>query len=261
MLSRLVRFTPLALVPFAAFALACESDLDIGQANGAIQPDPGCVGQSCGAECDACDPADSTCVETAVLKQCNSAGKCRPEVATCGGTEGGCEYNGVHYDEGDSFPSTDRCNTCGCEAGGVACTEMWCEDGWIPCADKACGDACTVCDPADPDCAETAVVKQCSADGACQASVPECGPGCDYGGKHYEYGDGFPSTDGCNSCGCTEDGVVCTAMACAYDPCGGKMCGEECTICDPADGSCSETAVLKVCNEFGSCSANMPACD
>ncbi len=266
MLSRLVRFTPLALLPFAAFAIACESDLDVGNAKGFINGDPGCIGQVCGDECNVCDPADSDCVETAVLKQCSSAGLCLAEVASCGGGGGGgsgdCEYNGVQYNEGDSFPSTDRCNTCSCSEGGVACTEMWCEDGYIPCEGKVCGDACTVCHPDDDACAETAVLKQCDASGACMAGEWACEPGgCDYGGQHYNEGDSFPSTDGCNQCGCSNGDVICTAMACAYDSCGGKSCGDECTICDPNDEGCSETAVLKVCDEFGACGASVPACD
>jgi hypothetical protein len=66
---------------------------------------------------------------------------------------------------------------------------------------------------------------------------------CDYDGKTYAVGESFPSSDGCNSCSCTEDGtVVCTLRLCvcsenddrrryvSRDP-------EECTridfICEP----------------------------
>ena len=39
----------------------------------------------------------------------------------------GCLYEGVEYSEGDSFPSSDGCNTCYCmEDGKVSCTEMAC---------------------------------------------------------------------------------------------------------------------------------------
>ena len=44
-----------------------------------------------------------------------------------------------------------------------------------------------------------------------------CGqpPTCEYNKKVYKVGDIFPSTDGCNSCSCSEDGkVACTAKAC-----------------------------------------------
>lgn len=39
-----------------------------------------------------------------------------------------CEYQGVGYDTGDSFPAGDDCNTCTCSANGaVACTTQWCQ--------------------------------------------------------------------------------------------------------------------------------------
>lgn len=43
---------------------------------------------------------------------------------------------------------------------------------------------------------------------------------CSYNNKTYNAGDGFPSTDGCNTCSCTPTGnVVCTKKAClACDP-------------------------------------------
>ena len=39
----------------------------------------------------------------------------------------GCMYDGDFHLVGDSFPATDGCNTCTCLAGGgIACTEMYC---------------------------------------------------------------------------------------------------------------------------------------
>jgi hypothetical protein len=36
-------------------------------------------------------------------------------------------YDGVGYDDGESFPATDECNTCWCEASGmVSCTKIGC---------------------------------------------------------------------------------------------------------------------------------------
>jgi hypothetical protein len=37
-----------------------------------------------------------------------------------------CSYNGSTYQQGQTFPSTDHCNTCTCTSSGVACTEMAC---------------------------------------------------------------------------------------------------------------------------------------
>lgn len=45
----------------------------------------------------------------------------------CNGSGGTCEYGGETYEEGESFPADDGCNTCTCEEkGAVACTEMGC---------------------------------------------------------------------------------------------------------------------------------------
>ena len=37
-----------------------------------------------------------------------------------------CKYNNSTHQNGDSFKSTDGCNTCTCSYGMVACTEMAC---------------------------------------------------------------------------------------------------------------------------------------
>ena len=37
---------------------------------------------------------------------------------------------------------------------------------------------------------------------------------CEYAGKIYKSGEGFPSDDGCNSCSCVDGEVACTLMAC-----------------------------------------------
>lgn len=48
----------------------------------------------------------------------------------------------------------------------------------------------------------------------------------------------------------------------AYDPCEDKSCGDPCTVCDPDDASCVETAETKVCNQNQVCvSAQPPVCD
>lgn len=45
-----------------------------------------------------------------------------------------------------------------------------------------------------------------------------------------------------------------------WDPCGGKPCGAECSVCPPNDPSCAETAVLKFCDSSGSCGSAYPVC-
>lgn len=38
-----------------------------------------------------------------------------------------CTYEGRTYRHGESFPAQDRCNSCSCESGKIACTLMACE--------------------------------------------------------------------------------------------------------------------------------------
>ena len=46
-----------------------------------------------------------------------------------------------------------------------------------------------------------------------------------------------------------------------YDPCAGKSCGEQCSVCPPDDADCVETAVVKQCNAAGECSAEAATCE
>jgi hypothetical protein len=91
-----------------------------------------------------------------------------------------------------------------------------------PCAGKTCGAACTVCDPNDKDCVETAVVKQCNAAGSCDAAPAQCG-------------------------------AATTPAAPAYNPCAGKQCGERCRICAIGDTTCIESSLIKLCHPDGQC--------
>lgn len=86
-----------------------------------------------------------------------------------------------------------------------------------------CQAECTIaCLIADPVCGTDGKTYGCGQpDAHCHgvevASKGECAstPGCDYDGKHYNVGDSFPSSDGCNSCGCSANGqVFCTLRAC-----------------------------------------------
>lgn len=126
-----------------------------------------------------------------------------------------CEYDGVSYEVGDSFPANDGCNTCSCTEDGVACTEMACEppvcvyDGQIYSAGESVpsGDSCNSC--------------FCMDDGSVACTGIACDI-CDYNGQIYTAGQSFPSTDGCNTCTCEPGGLVaCTEIACV--------------TCDPAN--------------------------
>lgn len=100
--------------------------------------------------------------------------------------------------------------------------------GYDPCAAKSCGDSCRVCPPGDLGCVESAVLKQCNAQGACAPGRATCG--------------GLGSSDS------------------TYSPCAAKSCGASCTVCAPGDFNCVETRVLKECNAQGACVAGPAVC-
>lgn len=160
-----------------------------------------------------------------------------------------CEYDGVSYEVGDSFPSNDGCNTCSCTEQGVACTEMACEgpmciqDGqfYLPGESVPSGDSCNSC--------------FCMDDGSVACTGIACDI-CDYNGQVYTAGQSFPSTDGCNTCTCMQGGMVaCTEMACVgctyngqtYQP--GESFPDACNTCTcMPDGSVACTDMACTCD-------------
>lgn len=149
-----------------------------------------CAGKHCGDACTICASGDPSCTEPSGAKACDPNGAC---VVTGNGSSFSCSGTVTPYD---------------------------------PCAGRSCGDTCTICDPADTDCGETAVLKTCDDSGECVAQ---------------------------------SEGASCTSPP--YDPCAGKQCGDACTVCDPGDPNCVETAVLKTCGSDGTCDARDPACN
>ena len=57
------------------------------------------------------------------------------------------------------------------------------EEAWDPCFQKKCGTACTVCSPADEECDELQILKQCTSDGDCVVAPVECAAEEDEGKK------------------------------------------------------------------------------
>jgi hypothetical protein len=76
--------------------------------------------------------------------------------------------------------------------------------------------------------------------------------GCIYEGQRYRPGDSFPSSDGCNSCFCGEDGQVgCTLRLC-LDTCGGLLglsCGEGQYCSFPPEAQCGAGDQTGICVE------------
>jgi hypothetical protein len=108
-------------------------------------------------------------------------------------------------------------------AGGSAGTDGG--SSYKPCAGKACGATCTICDPKDPTCIETAMVKYCSATGTCGAPYP-----------------------------------ACSTVDAGYKPCAGKVCGDTCTLCAPGDTTCAETMNIIYCTLVGECTSVPSVC-
>jgi len=95
----------------------------------------------------------------------------------------GCHYDGEHYRAGESFPSSDGCNTCRCsESGDVACTLRFCA-------------------PLD-------------------AGTPDAAPadGCELGNITLPEGEGILCPDGCNGCSCNGGQLIQTLIGCAPLP-------------------------------------------
>ncbi len=99
------------------------------------------------------------------------------------------------------------------------------------CDGKSCGDSCKLCPPGARNCFETAEVKACNAQGRCSGEAPVCAP--------------EPAVD----------------AGSAWTPCGGKACGDTCSVCPPTDPSCVEAAVVKQCQPDGSCTPTAPVCE
>jgi hypothetical protein len=165
--------------------------------------------------------------------------------AVGGSTGAVCHYNNVNYLVGTSFPSSDGCNSCSCDASGlVACTMMFCAAGGSPSVGGAGSSGCVCSGPAPAaptvQCADgTFAGPTCATqpDGTCSWTVTTCpvqGVGgaasiggaagiggtssvtCLYNNVNYLAGQSFKSPDGCNTCSCTSSGqIACTAMACA----------------------------------------------
>ena len=204
-----------------------------------------------------------------------------PNPAGCTGDED-CESGEVCVRDPDvCIPSACACNEetgswiCTTDCGGGVCVIE--SDEWDPCAGKVCGDRCTICDPDDPECIETTVIKQCNMDGECTAGYPAC----DGDEPEYDPCGGQSCGEECSLCDprdpdCVETGLprvcdlngacVAATVVCEadggdiYDPCENKVCGDQCTLCPPDDPDCVETAVIKYCDRVGYCGPSVPNC-
>jgi hypothetical protein len=223
----------LAFGSFALVAYACGGNSSLGTGGdglnsggtGGADDDAGtydpCSGKVCGAECSPCAPGDDDCAETAVLKYCDAKGTCGQAYPDCGPTAG-C--------------STDNdCPQLGmpcqqCQDGSYACPSMQCLNGECVGSFESCqGSVCQ----SDSDCPQVGAPCSPCPDGTVSCPWSQCVDGACAGGF-----------DACSG----------------YEPCANRACGEECSLCNPADPTCAETAVLKYCDATGICSPAFPSC-
>ncbi|VDI01805.1 Hypothetical predicted protein [Mytilus galloprovincialis] len=102
-----------------------------------------------------------------------------------------CNYNGRVYDYGMSFKDDDGCNICICGKNEIICSLMICpKSTTVPVK--------STLSPSSSSMIRVTTPKQCNSNG-----------------RDYDVGVSFKADDGCNTCSCTEMGVVvCTLMLC-----------------------------------------------
>jgi len=139
-----------------------------------------------------------------------------------------------------------------------------------PCGGKSCGASCAVCPPGAADCAETAELKACDAQGRCVSATPDllcpaadacagkvCGDACLVSLPcHFAEPPCLaPQQPGhCDVTGACLPGDVGTCEP--HPDCVGKPCGAECNPCGP-DTVCP-TLIPSACDRFGRCAGDVP---
>ena len=165
-----------------------------------------------------------------------------------GGSPGGssiCRYNNVNYAAGDSFKSTDGCNTCSCiSTGQVACTAMAClATGGSSGVGGSTGSTCTCSGPAPG-----APTVQCwdgsiggpicatNTTGTCSWQIRSCPPNPGTGGTTGAGGTtGIGGTTGTPSCTTAADCTGALPALCEQCTDGSSGCAH--FVCN--SGSCA----------------------
>ncbi|MFH0902995.1 MAG: Kazal-type serine protease inhibitor family protein [Pseudomonadota bacterium] len=147
-----------------------------------------------------------------------------------------------------------------------------------PCTGKTCGDSCRLCDPADPYCIETSVLKVCNPAGECTTNYPLCSTNyegfpnysiewyqnyCQYAALDAS-GDIVISHTACDnvnplaSIDC--NGVICDfVQSCGCDPVLNPVCGSNgVTYANECLASCASVpvAAFATCADLRACTAS-----
>lgn len=158
-----------------------------------------------------------------------------------------CTLDGVTYDAGDSVPSPDGCNSCGCIDGEVVCTTADCPESQCTYGGStyAFGTSFTALDGCNTCSCEQGNVISCT--------LMDCNDeplNCTFGDVVIPSGEWISAGDGCNSCGCDNGSWQCTTAACAVPCTSNDACadGEYCAFpegyCGASSGSASGSAEL-----------------
>jgi hypothetical protein len=224
----------------------CEVEGKLYQAGDSFLGPDGCNTCSCGSN------GEIACTERACIPP-SDGGTGDARATDAATSDGGiCRYGGVGYVEGQRFAADDGCNSCVCTSEGVECTLLECSprtcayggrtyafgstfpatdgcnscschDGNVACTEKACSMGCLV----DGVIYEAGKEIPMSSKGvACYCGMLGeviCQKSCTYGNGLYRSGQSFPSSDGCNSCTCSDGEVSCTAAACVTCMHNGKL--------------------------------------
>ena len=253
----------------ALVAVACTKNVPLGGGAGGGGAGAGNTGPACTTvdecvqpeSCALCADGTTSCPTTdcvqgqcvATWPDCPAAECTVPE--DCPAIGAPCQV----CPDGSSACPTSDCVNGQCVGSFPSCP------GYDPCAGKLCGEPCTICDPADPNCVQPAVEMYCDDLAQCTMNFPLCSvQQCSSPTDCATIDVCQLCPDGSTSCAtsdCVNGQCVTTWPGCTgYDPCAGKLCGESCTLCDPADPNCDEVAVSKYCDGLGQCGMNYPVC-
>lgn len=190
-----------------------------------------CYGKQCGDSCDLCDPMDPNCAQTGLLLTCDAYGKCGSGTPECTPLPGGQCMTAM-----DCPQSLAPCEICA--DGSAACPTTDCINGQCVTSFVTCPDPMPSACMTDSDCPQLYIACQMCPDGSAACPQSFCDPTL---GQCVTL---FPS---------------CTTPT-MYDPCANKMCGDQCTLCDPNVPDCVETADIKACDTDGICKTANFAC-